>query len=59
MGQVRNDDKNNNIGNNPKFPLWLLILIIMVLLLIGFLILTCSGIKNNVIKTTNFGYKFY
>jgi hypothetical protein len=59
MGQVRNDDKNNNIVNNPKFPLWLLILIIMVLLLIGFLILTCSGTKNNVIKTTNFGYKFY
>ena len=54
MGQVRKDD-----NSKPKFPLWLLILIIMVLLLIGFLILTCSGTKNNVIKTTNFGYKFY
>jgi hypothetical protein len=58
MGQVRKED-NNNIVSKPKFPLWLLILIIMVLLLIGFLMLSCGDNKNNVVKTTNFGYKFY
>lgn len=47
----------NNSSKNCKFPLWLLIIIIVLIITIGiFLVLRFMDKKKS---TQNFGYKFY
>lgn len=56
--RTRKNDKNNIPPTNQKFPLWLLLVIITLLVLAAYIILQYAKETNTTTKTTNFSYKF-
>lgn len=56
---MQKEKKDHNKKNHKqKFPLWLLVLIIILLVFAAYLILQNTKDTNIDIKTTNFSYKF-
>lgn len=58
MMQSVENDHNNKKDTKRKFPLWLLIVIIILLVFIAYKILQNTQDTNMDMKTTNFSYKF-
>jgi uncharacterized membrane protein YadS len=56
---MQKEKKDHNKKNHKqKFPLWLLVLIIILLVFSAYLVLQNTKNTNIDIKTTNFSYKF-
>lgn len=56
--RTRKNDKNDTPPSNQKFPLWLLLVIITLLVLAAYIILQYAKETNTTTKITNFSYKF-
>jgi ATP-dependent Zn protease len=54
---VERFNTTESFGNNKKFPLWLLITIIAVIVMIGLFLLFVMRSKGN--QGQRFGYRFY